>query len=195
MLHMVTLLPVCIRPKKGFSGRMPCSEIADTIISLAKETLLLAIKTCEKEFSGKVIYGDTDSIFVLFEGKTISEAFQIGKEIAKKVTERNPQPIKLQFEKVYCPLVMVSKKHYAGYKYETPDPSKKILDSKGLELIRRDTCEAVTKICEKIVRIIFDSKDLSKVKSFLYKTFDKIITGKAIIKEFIFAKEVLYNLN
>ena len=170
---------------------MPCSEIADSIISLAKETLLNAIKICEKDFKGKVIYGDTDSIFVLFEGKTVQEAFNIGHEIAKKVTEINPQPIKLQFEKVYCPLVMVSKKHYAGYKYESPDPSKKTLDSKGLELIRRDTCEAVTKICEKIIRIIFDTKDLSKVKTFLYKTFDKILTGKAIIKEFIFAKEVI----
>lgn len=170
---------------------MPNSEIADSIVSLAKETLLTAINIAEKEFKGKVIYGDTDSIFVLFEGKTIKEAFNTGIDIANRVTELNPQPIKLQFEKVYCPLVLLSKKHYAGYKYEDPDPSKKILESKGLEIIRRDTCELVTKICEKIIRVIFDSKDLSKVKAMLYKCFDKIITGKAIIKEFIFAKEVI----
>lgn len=169
---------------------MPNSEIADSIVSLAKETLLTAINIAEKEFKGKVIYGDTDSIFVLFEGRTIKEAFKIGYQIAERVTNLNPQPIKLQFEKVYCPLVLVSKKHYAGYKYEDPDSAKNNLDSKGLELIRRDTCEIVTKICEKIIRDIFDNKDLSKVKNMLYKSFDKILTGKVIIKEFIFAKEV-----
>ena len=171
---------------------MPCSEVADTIISLAKETLKSAIKVTENDFKGKVIYGDTDSIFVLFEGKTIQEAFIIGQKIAEKVTEMNPQPIKLQFEKVYCPLVLVSKKHYAGYKYDDPDPAKKTLDAKGLELIRRDTCELVSKLSEKVMRIIFDSKDLTKVKNTLYRSFDKIIKGKAIVKEFIFAKEVIF---
>jgi DNA polymerase elongation subunit (family B) len=179
----------------GFSGRMPSSEVADTIITLAKETLLNAIKTVEtnKSWNAKVIYGDTDSMFVLLENRSPEDAISIGKEIAETVTKSNPEPIKLQFEKIYCPMVLLSKKHYAGYKYEDIKQVKnneKTLESKGIETVRRDTCEAVCKIMEKSLKIIFETKDLTVLKNYLYKTFDKIHTGKAIIKDFIFAKEV-----
>jgi len=40
------------------------------------------------------------SMFVLMKGRTKDEAFKIGHEIAKKVTEMFPKPMKLKFEKV-----------------------------------------------------------------------------------------------
>jgi len=48
----------------------------------------------------QVIYGDTDSLFVLLEGRTIPQAFRIGHEMAEQITARNPRPIKLKVEKV-----------------------------------------------------------------------------------------------
>ena len=46
------------------------------------------------------MYGDTDSLFVYLPGKTRDEAFEIGNDIAETITNMNPQPIKLKFEKV-----------------------------------------------------------------------------------------------
>ena len=40
-------------------------------------------------------------MFVLLRSATRNEAFKIGREIAKTITELNPSPIKLQFEKEY----------------------------------------------------------------------------------------------
>ena len=57
-----------------------------------------------------MIYGDTDSIFVLLRGKTREQAFKIGREISAKVTGENPPPMELELEKVYQPCMMVSKK-------------------------------------------------------------------------------------
>jgi hypothetical protein len=51
-------------------------------------------------WGGRVVYGDTDSIFISLPGKTKAEAFRIGQDIADKVTLANPSPIKLKFEKV-----------------------------------------------------------------------------------------------
>ena len=51
-------------------------------------------------WGGRVVYGDTDSIFVSLPGKTKEEAFRIGQDITDKVTLMNPNPIKLKFEKV-----------------------------------------------------------------------------------------------
>lgn len=47
-----------------------------------------------------MVYGDTDSMFVLLRGASKEEAFRIGKEIAEKVTSIMPRPVKLKFEKV-----------------------------------------------------------------------------------------------
>ena len=54
----------------------------------------------KKEWGARVVYGDTDSLFVLVKGATKEEAFQIGKEIVDAVTAENPKPVKLKFEKV-----------------------------------------------------------------------------------------------
>jgi DNA polymerase zeta len=53
-----------------------------------------------EEWGARVVYGDTDSLFVLVKGATKEEAFQIGKEIVDAVTAENPKPVKLKFEKV-----------------------------------------------------------------------------------------------
>ena len=46
-------------------------------------------------------------------------------------------PISLEYEKVYSPFILVSKKRYGGLKYEEEgrEPS---VDTKGLDLVRRD---------------------------------------------------------
>ena len=86
----------------NFSGRMPCVEIADSIVRKGRETLERAIELVQStpEWGGRVVYGDTDSLFVLLKGASKEEAFRIGKEITERVTEDNPAPVKLKFEKV-----------------------------------------------------------------------------------------------
>lgn len=55
----------------NFSGRMPCVEVGDSVVSKGRETLERAIKLVEssKKWGCKVVYGDTDSMFVLCPGK------------------------------------------------------------------------------------------------------------------------------
>jgi DNA polymerase zeta len=85
-----------------FSGRMPAVEIADSIVQSGRETLEKAIKFIEsnEKWGARVVYGDTDSMFVYLSGKTKEQAFRIGYDIADAVTRQNPVPIKLKFEKV-----------------------------------------------------------------------------------------------
>lgn len=78
------------------------------MVSKARETLERAIQLVRNnaEWGAKVIYGDTDSMFVLVPGRTRQEAFRIGAEIAAAVTSSNPQPVKLKLEKVYQPCIL-----------------------------------------------------------------------------------------
>lgn len=52
------------------------------------------------DWKARVVYGDTDSLFVLLPGRTKEDAFKIGAEIASQATARNPPPVTLKMEKV-----------------------------------------------------------------------------------------------
>ncbi|KAL6896569.1 hypothetical protein ACP4OV_007141 [Aristida adscensionis] len=176
----------------GFSGRMPCAELADSIVQCGRRTLETAISFVNQHplWKARVVYGDTDSMFVLLKGRSREEAFRIGKEIASSITAMNPDPVTLKFEKVYHPCFLLTKKRYVGYSYESPEQNEPIFDAKGIETVRRDTCPAVAKILERSIRIMFEEQDLTKVRSYLERQWTRILSGKISIQDFIFAKEV-----
>lgn len=175
----------------NFSGRMPCVEVGDSVVHKARETLERAIKLVNdtKKWGAHVVYGDTDSMFVLLKGATKEQAFKIGQEIADAVTATNPKPVKLKFEKVYLPCVLQSKKRYVGYMYETLDQKDPVFDAKGIETVRRDSCPAAAKILERSLKLLFETRDISLIKQYVQRQCLKLLEGKASIQDFIFAKE------
>ena len=94
------------------------------------------------EFDCDVIYGDTDSVMVKFGTDKIEEAMKLGKEAAAHVSQHFIAPIKLEFEKVYCPYLLMNKKRYAGLLWTSPAKYDK-MDCKGIETVRRDNCGLV----------------------------------------------------
>lgn len=106
------------------------------------------------EYDAKVIYGDTDSVMVRFGCPDLETAMKlgtssllsphlpplmtlvsppIGAEAAEYVTSKFVQPIKLEFEKVYFPYLLISKKRYAGLYWTKPEKYDK-MDTKGIEV-------------------------------------------------------------
>lgn len=171
---------------------MPCSEIADSIVQTGRETLEKAIALIHsvEKWGAEVVYGDTDSLFVYLKGRTKDEAFDIGSEIARTVTDMNPRPVKLKFEKVYFPCVLLAKKRYVGLKYESKAQTEPDFDAKGIETVRRDGTPAEQKVEEKALKILFRTADLSQVKRYFQQQCAKIMKGKVSIQDFCFAKEV-----
>jgi DNA polymerase zeta len=176
----------------SFSGRMPCSEIADSIVQTGRETLekAIALIHATERWGAEVVYGDTDSLFIHLKGRTRDQAFTIGEEISRAITDVNPRPIKLKFEKVYHPCVLLAKKRYVGFKYEHRDQAEPEFDAKGIETVRRDGTPAEQKIEERALKILFRTADLSQVKQYFQDQCTKIMEGRISIQDFLFAKEV-----
>lgn len=61
----------------GLAGRMPMAELADSIVQSGRETLEAAIRMVESNpsWDARVVYGDTDSMFVLLAGRYLSLLF------------------------------------------------------------------------------------------------------------------------
>ncbi|XP_017786334.1 PREDICTED: DNA polymerase zeta catalytic subunit [Nicrophorus vespilloides] len=175
----------------NFSGRMPAVEIGDSVVAKGRETLQRAINLVEntERWNARVVYGDTDSLFVLVPGRSRKDAFRIGAEIAEEVTNANPSPVRLKLEKVYDPCILQTKKRYVGYLYETNDQDKPDFDAKGIETVRRDGCPAVSKMLEKCIKLLFETRDVSLIKKYVLRQFDKLMMNKVSIQDLTFAKE------
>ncbi|GAA5838346.1 hypothetical protein JCM9279_003213 [Rhodotorula babjevae] len=175
-----------------FSGRMPAVEVADAIVQTGRESLEKAMETIKatRRWGAQVVYGDTDSLFIYLPGKTKDEAFRIGNEMADVITQQNPQPIKLKFEKVYLPCVLVAKKRYVGFKYEYQQQQDPDFDAKGIETIRRDGIPATQKMQETCLKILFRTSDLSLVKEYCQRQWKKIQAGDVSPQDFTIAKKV-----
>lgn len=55
-------------------------------------------------------------------------------------------------DKIYHPCVLISKKRYVGWKFESADQTNGVFDAKGIETVRRDTCPAVAKVMEHAIK-------------------------------------------
>jgi len=153
-------------------------------------------------FNFKVVYGDTDSMFLLMKGVRLMDAFHYSKNISSIVTQMNPYPVVLKIEKVYLPCVLVSKKRYSGNFYEREEEIEKEgenyylnrkhgkLDVKGLEAVRRDQCPLVVKIQDMVLKLIFKHSNLSLVREYLEDCWTKVLNGKYPMTEFVFSKAV-----
>ncbi|CAK1598542.1 unnamed protein product [Parnassius mnemosyne] len=175
----------------NFSGRMPCVEVGDSVVAKGRETLERAIKLVENnsKWNAKVIYGDTDSMFVLIPGGSRAQAFEIGQEIADAVTADNPSPVVLKLEKVYQPCILQTKKRYVGYMYESPDQKKPVYEAKGIETVRRDGCPAGVKLLQRALCELFDTGDMSRVKRIVCTTLYRLVDGTMPPEELFFTRE------
>lgn len=175
----------------GFSGHMPMAELADAIVSLGRAAASAAKQKIESNsrWNAEVVYGDTDSLFVHFPGRTLAEAFQLAEEIACDVTRSHLPPIRLKVDKVFLPCVLIAKKRYVGMA-ATCAGEKPAFDAKGIETVRRDTCPYAAYALERCLRIFFTSRDLSRVRRCAQRAFSRALSGEGRMQDYILAKEI-----
>lgn len=179
----------------SFSGRMPCAEIADTIVGTGRRALEEATQFIEAaDPRAHVVYGDTDSLFVQLRGATLDEAFVAGRQLCEQISALHPTPVELEFEKVYYPCVCLTKKRYGGVAYTRP-PSEggtPEFEAKGLEVIRRDQCRLVGDFQRDMLFELFKTKDMSATKRLFVRRITELLRGGTsgpLLKDFVINRE------
>lgn len=149
------------------NGKLPCLEIASSTTSFGRQMIEKTKNEVEARYNiangyshdAQVIYGDTDSVMVKFGTTDLAEAMKLGEEAANYVSAKFVKPIKLEFEKVYFPYLLINKKRYAGLYWTKPEKYDK-MDTKGIETVRRDNCLMVQTVIEKVLRMILIDRDV-----------------------------------
>lgn len=130
-------------------AKYPCLAISATVTYQGRMAMVIKKELLPKHFPGiDIIYGDTDSVMLVFKDVTdVDEAGRLGTQAADVITDYFVNTLRLkkmdmEFEKVYYPYLLQGKKRYVGIVYKPTGDGTLVcdgFDAKGVETERRDT--------------------------------------------------------
>ncbi|EIW79208.1 hypothetical protein CONPUDRAFT_138364 [Coniophora puteana RWD-64-598 SS2] len=176
-------------------GKLPCLPISSSTTSYGRQMIEKTKQEVEAEFcianghahNAEVIYGDTDSVMVKFGPSDLREVMAMGAQAADFVTAKFIKPIKLEFEKVYFPYLLISKKRYAGLYWTKPEKYDK-MDSKGIETVRRDNCRLVSTVIETCLHKMLIDRDVKGAEDYTKKMISDLLLNKVDMSQLVITK-------
>lgn len=181
----------------GFFGAgtspIPLLDLASAVTSTGRDMILRTKRACE-ERGHRVVYGDTDSVFViqnLGEANRVDVAKHIeaGKQLAAELTSTlYAAPNELEYEKVNSPMLLFAKKRYAAKMFEFDPTTPTKIDIKGLQIVRRDSPPFVRRAMQLVLDAIMDDRCFDKALSMARSFIGDLLDGKIPFDEFIVSK-------
>ncbi|KAH9412256.1 DNA polymerase [Ordospora pajunii] len=154
----------------GSSGSRFCNyAMACYITFKGRELLMESKRIAEEECGMKIVYGDTDSVMVYsgISGRNANYAKAIERaSVLRDAINARYRNIEIGIEKVFKKLLLYKKKKYAGLWMDGNGGS--FIEYKGLDLVRRDFCNASKKICTKLIELLLLDFEQTEVVESVY---------------------------
>lgn len=172
---------------------LPCQPISAAVTTIGRNMIEQTKSHVEEWYPGShVIYGDTDSVMVIFKTKTediLRESFALGIEAAEKISKTFKFPIELEFEKCYWPYLLFSKKRYAGLMYTKPE-APDYIDAKGIQLVRRDNPDFVKMVSKKVLNMIMYDRQITEAMAYAMECAEQLLNNQVPIESLILSKSM-----
>lgn len=180
----------------GILGTVGCRFLDSRLVSSITKRgheILIQSKNFIEDAGYQVIYGDTDSVFVLLGSVPEGEVKTIGDDLAAQINEwwtnrlREKYDIdsflEMEFETHFSKFLMPtirgsdagSKKRYAGLVVDSSDPGKSHLLFKGLESVRSDWSPLAREFQQELYRRIFYDQPY---EDYIKQTVQKLSDGQ-----------------
>ncbi|KAK0053461.1 DNA polymerase delta catalytic subunit [Biomphalaria pfeifferi] len=178
-------------------GKLPCLEISSSVTAFGRTMIENTKKHVEEtytrangyEHDAKVIYGDTDSVMCKFGVTTVEAAMKLGKEAAEFISTKFVSPIKLEFEKVYFPYLLINKKRYAGLFWTNPKKHDK-MDCKGIETVRRDNAPIVAHLINTCLKLLLIERNPQGAIEYTQQVISDLLCNRIDISQLVITKEL-----
>jgi DNA polymerase elongation subunit (family B) len=185
-------------------------ELAASVTAYGRKQILFSKAAIEK-FYGKeandarceatITYGDTDSIFVNFNPKNpetgerltgreaVIATMELTEEAGKFITKALKPPHDFEYDKVFYPFIIFSKKRYVGNKYEdSPDEFKET--SMGIVLKRRDNAPILKMCYGAAINMLLNHKNIPKAVEEVKKYVKELVEGKMKLSQLTITKSL-----
>tara|TARA_B110001452_G_scaffold32449_1_gene25327 strand:+ start:2212 stop:5526 length:3315 start_codon:yes stop_codon:yes gene_type:complete len=166
-------------------AKFPCLDISATVTFIGREAMGHLKRILTNHFPGLVVvYGDTDSVMIMFpDVDDVDECGCLCEEAADMATNYFQTVLKLramelEFEKIFRPYLLEAKKRYMGLKFE-PDGKGgmvcKGIDAKGVETERKDTLPYLKIIMREVRDALILRRDEAEALSCFRKRMDALV--------------------
>ena len=144
-----------------------------------------------------IILKNTDSCYVKFfvdrtkfesEEDYLEEVFRLSEECADAITKTFKPPIELEFEKVMWPFLLFQKKRYAYREWVRGKNGAIVdmgVDCKGIEYVRRSSCEYVKDVSKSMLDTIMYNHDIEDAKKKAHDGVKKLFDNEVDIKKLV----------
>lgn len=185
-------------------------NLAASVTSYGRKQIMFAKAAIEKFYgpeakdprcSAKVIYGDTDSLFVeinprnpetgeRLEGQeAIQATIDITTEAGEFITKALKRPHDFEFDKAFYPFIIFSKKRYVGNMYEE-NATDYYQKSMGIATKRRDYAPIVKTIYGGAIKILLSNKDVGAAATFVKKWINDMMDNKVSLSQLMLTKSL-----
>jgi DNA polymerase delta subunit 1 len=164
--------------------------VAACTTAAGRKALNLAKHIAESEFGATVVYGDTDSIFIQFPTKDLSESIRLGIAAGKRITSQCRKPYKIAYEKTFYPFILFCRKRYVGMMYEEDANAKPKRKSMGIVLKRRDNAPIVKDVFGGALDTLMVEKDVKKAQAFVNQRLLDVLENRVPLEKFIVSKSL-----
>ncbi|KAJ2141984.1 DNA-directed DNA polymerase alpha catalytic subunit pol1 [Coemansia sp. RSA 564] len=153
----------------GFThSRFYAKQLA-MLITLRGREILQATRDLALADGLEVIYGDTDSIMIATQTDALKDVYEMGAQFKRRVNERY-RLLELDIDGVFKRLLLLKKKKYAALVITNPQnytsgPLETKLETKGLDLVRRDWCGLSHDVSDFVLKRLFADQPKSEVEN------------------------------
>lgn len=191
------------------TSKIRAKAIAASTTAYGRKQIMFAKEVIEELYADgtdprcavEIVYGDTDSLFMTFKPKDPltnipikgKESLQIVMDIAKEaghiLSGALKPPHDFEYDKMFWPFCLLSKKRYVGNKYEE-DLDHPHMTSMGIVLKRRDNAPIVKYVYGGAIDRILHQRDITAAAKFVMSSCEELMQGKFGMKKLTITKSL-----
>ena len=185
-------------------------HLAASITAYGRKQIMFAKEVIDRFYGPKahhptcisnVMYGDTDSLFIEFTvinpetkipltGREARQAvIDLTAEAGKLVTKALAPPHDFEFDKVFDPMLMFSKKRYAGFMFEE-NADDYVTKYMGIALKRRDNAPIVKTVYGTAMRKLLLDRDVAGATKYVQDACMDLVKGKVKLGQLTITKSL-----
>lgn len=181
------------------TSQLYLKDVAACTTATGRNLILKAKAFMEGRMNADVVYGDTDSLFMVFDlrhpdtgeklrgREALAAAIHKGQEASEAFRPHLKPPHNMEYDKTFFPFVIFTKKRYLGNLYEE-DPTRCKRKYMGVAIKRRDCAAILKTVYGGVLDRVLDDRDIGKAVTYLRSTLEDIAGGRIPIEQFVITK-------
>ncbi|XP_026219892.1 LOW QUALITY PROTEIN: DNA polymerase alpha catalytic subunit [Anabas testudineus] len=173
----------------GFSySRFYAKPLAALVTHQGRE-ILMHTKDMVQKMNLEVIYGDTDSIMINTNSKSLEEVFKLGNKVKAEINKLY-KLLEIDIDGVFKSLLLLKKKKYAALVVESHGEGQYAVkqELKGLDIVRRDWCDLAKECGNYVIGQILSeqSRDVivENIQKHLMEVGEKVASGDVPLNQY-----------